>query len=326
MSENSDLRQKLDEAKARLPLQRLMRELGYQERHIGNSAYCPFHSDEHKSFSVFQSTNGNGWQWKCHAGCGHGDEIDFLAKHFNISRREAIKRYLDKAGFPAGVPSTSREYPESPQSRKSPKSPVFPMYPMSNGQALERALKASAARNACKERRTEKKALWQMARDFKAIQKRAGRKLTNREAMLMFDEWHRVSEPFLDPRMAPEDYLAAFLAKSAKVRIPTGEGDTLNKALETVSKLPASELPVIPGIPNAPERLRRIAALHRELSRLCGGKTYFVTCRDTAKAVPGLKHQAAWNVNLALAQLGVVRVVRAGDPRPGGKASQYRYL
>jgi hypothetical protein len=39
-----------------------------------------------------------------------------------------------------------------------------------------------------------------------------------------------------------------------------------------------------------------------------------------------LRHQAAWNINDALAQLGVVKVVRAGDPHPGGRASCYRYL
>jgi hypothetical protein len=131
---------------------------------------------------------------------------------------------------------------------------------------------------------------------------------------------------FLDRRRTFDDYLAAFLAKPAKVRIPTGEGDTLNKALKAVAKLSVSELPAIPGIPDALESLRRVAALHRELSRLCGGKKYFLTCRDAAKASSGLSHQKAYNINLALGQLGVIEVVRAGDPRPGGRASYYRYL
>jgi hypothetical protein len=39
-----------------------------------------------------------------------------------------------------------------------------------------------------------------------------------------------------------------------------------------------------------------------------------------------LSHQKAYNINLALAQLGVIEVVRAGDAHPGGRASQYRYL
>jgi len=332
-TETAELREKLDQAKARLPLPKLMKRLGLAE-HAKKSARCPFHHDEHPSFSVFHSKDGKGWQWKCHVGCGYGDEIAFLEKHFGISRREAIQRYLEMAGFPAQRPPESREYPSVSSVSESrqclgisvSESPECPVSPVSNGQGLDEELKGVSVRNACNERRTAKKGLWQLARDVRAVEKRNGRRLANSELMQLFDEWYRLSQPFLDPAKPREDYLAAFLAKPAKVRFPTGEGDTLNKALGAVSKLSISELPLIPRIPNAPERLRRIAALHRELSRLCGGKTYFLTCRDTAKAVPGLSHQAAWNVNDALAQLGVIEIVRRGDPRSGGKASQFRYL
>ena len=327
MSDFNDLRQKIDAAKRRLPLPELMTREALGE-YAKESAHCPFHDDEHKSFSVFKGMDGF-WHWKCFTGCGEGDEITFLRKLKGVSLSEAMNLYLNEAGFPARVVRKSRECPQflrSPETRKCHEFPKSPVYPMSNGQTLEQALKASATRNACKERGSEKKVLWQLARDFRAIQKKAGRKLSNREAMLMFAEWHRRSQPFLDSRVKRDDYLAAFLAKPAKVRIPTGEGDTLNKALEAVAKLPASELPVIPGIPDAPENLRRVAALHRELSRLCGGNAYFLSCRDTAKAFPGLKHQAADNINRALAELGVVEIVRVGDARPNGRASQFRYL
>src|SRR5437867_13456714 len=90
----------------------------------------------------------------------------------------------------------------------------------------------------------------------------------NRELMPAFDEWHRLSQPFLDPAKTRDDYLAEFVAGLRKVRVPTGEGDTLNKALEAVRKLSASELPVVPGIPDAHESWRRVLALHREISRL----------------------------------------------------------
>ena len=326
----NDLRQKIDEAKRRLPLPQLMEKEGLGDR-AKKTAHCPFHDDHRKSFSVFKRGDGF-WHWKCFTGCGNGDEIMFLRKRKGLSSTEAISLYLDMAGFPPRLSHRSHEYPQSPQSHerpechKSPKSPVFPVYPVSNGQGLQKALKELGARNACNERITAKKALWQLARDLRALEKQIGRKLSNSELMLVFDEWHRLSQPFLDPAKTRDDYLEAFLAKPAKVRIPTGEGDTLNKALETVAKLSPDELPVIPEIPHASERLRRVAALHRELSRLCGGKTYFLTCRDTAKVFPGLRHQAAWNINDALAQLGVVKVVRAGDPHPGGRASQFRYL
>jgi DNA primase len=98
-TDNAELRAKLDEAKPLLPMPYLMRRLGYAEKHIGKTALCPFHSDHNPSFSVFKGQKG--WQHKCFVGCSSGDEIAFLAKHFGISRREAIRRYLDMAGFPA---------------------------------------------------------------------------------------------------------------------------------------------------------------------------------------------------------------------------------
>jgi CHC2-type zinc finger protein len=329
-TEDAELRAKIDQAKRLLPLPELMKRLGYGE-HAKKSARCIWHEDKHPSFSVFRGDDGL-WHWKCFAGCGEGDEISFLRKLKRLSQTDAVSLYLDMAGFPPHVPPKSHEYPEPreshefPQSPESRKSPGFPVYPVSKGQGLEKELKGLAARNACTERSTAKKGLWQLARDVRAVEKRIGRMLSNSELMLAFDEWHRLSQPFLDPQKTRADYLAAFLAKPAKVRMPTGEGDTLNKALEAVAKLSASELPVIPGLPDAPESLRRVAALHRELSRLCAGKAYFLTCRDTAKAHPGLSHQSAYNINLALAQLGVIQVVRAGDPRPNGKATEFRYL
>src|SRR6266567_4125717 len=78
---------------------------------------------------------------------------------------------------------------------------------------------------------------------------------------------------------------------------------------------------------DSPESWRRIAALHRDLSRRSANGIYFVTCRDAAKACPGLSHQTAYNINLALAQLGVLEIVHKGYARPnGGKAAQFRYL
>jgi CHC2 zinc finger len=328
----NDLRQKIDEAKRRLPLPELMDREGLSE-HAKKSAHCPFHDDEHKSFSVWQKDAS--WFWKCHAGCGEGDEIMFLREQKGLSSTKAMSLYLEMAGFPPLVAPKSHECPQSrefpqshefPRSHESPVSLKYPVSPVSNGQGLKEELKGLAERNACNQRSTAKKGLWQIARDLRAVEKRVGRKLSNSELTLAFDEWHRLSQPFLDPAKTRGEYLAAFLAKPAKVRIPTGEGETNKKALEAVSKLPVFELPVIPGMPDAPETLRRVAALHRELSRRCANKTYFLSCRDTAKALPGLSHQSAYNINLALAQLGVIEIVRVGDARPNGKASRFRYL
>jgi DNA primase len=302
------------------------------------TAHCPFHNDEHKSFSVFQGKDG-WWHYKCFAACGDGDEIMFLRKLKGLSLTEAISLYLEMAGFPFSRSPKSHEYPQPRKSRESPASPEYPeypeypespVYPMSNGQGLngdiEKVLKALAARNASTEPNTARKRRFKLVRDLRAIEKGIARELETADLMVAFNEWYRLSQRFLDTAKSQDDYLAAFLAELRKVRVPTGEGDTLNKALEAAAKLSPDELPVIPGIPEAPESWRRLAALHRELSRLSGGKTYFLTCRDAAKACHGLSHQTAYNINLALARLGMIKIVRAGDSRPGGKASQFRYL
>src|SRR5215831_1482555 len=111
-TENADLRAKIDEAKRRLPLPDLMSRLGLGE-HAKKSARCLWHDDQHPSFSVFKGDDGF-WHYKCFVcDSSGGDEIAFLVKHFSISRGEAIKRYLEMAGFPAHVPKTSHESPKS---------------------------------------------------------------------------------------------------------------------------------------------------------------------------------------------------------------------
>jgi len=49
MNENHDLRQKIDEAKRRLPLPQLLAELGLAE-HAKKEALCLWHDDQHPSF------------------------------------------------------------------------------------------------------------------------------------------------------------------------------------------------------------------------------------------------------------------------------------
>src|SRR5438552_17083230 len=82
------------EAKRKLPLPAVLHQLGLGE-HAKKSARCPFHDDGRNSFSIWPR-NGM-WFWKCHTGCGEGDEITFLENHRGISRGEAIKVFLEMA-------------------------------------------------------------------------------------------------------------------------------------------------------------------------------------------------------------------------------------
>jgi CHC2 zinc finger len=333
--ENAELRAKIDKARLLLPLPSLMRRLRYHEKHIGKEALCPFHADTHPSFSVFQKKDGIWWH-RCFLGCSQGDEIAFLVKHFNISRREAIKRYLDAAGFPASRAPKSREYlksPDSPESRKSPECPESPcvsVSPVSEGQGLdkelEKELKALAARNACtRAQDAGERKRFKLARDVSGVEKKIGRKLTLPELKRACDEWECASVPFLG--FGDDDHFTVFLAELTKVRVPTGEDDTLNKALENVSNLSDSALPEILGYADAPKPIRKLAALHREISRLCGSNIYFLSYRDAAKVCKGLSHQSAYTITLALVRVGAIEIVRKGKAGlKSRKAAEFRYL
>jgi hypothetical protein len=85
----------IQQAKLKLPLPLLIQQLGLGD-HAKKNAQCPFHDDSDPSFSVFQIDGS--WFFKCHAGCGEGDEINFLEKHKGISGSEASKLYLEMAG------------------------------------------------------------------------------------------------------------------------------------------------------------------------------------------------------------------------------------
>ena len=67
-------------------------------------------------------------------------------------------------------------------------------------------------------------------------------------------------QPHLDPKKTRDDYLGSFLGELGKVRVPTGEGEALKKALERVSTLSVLELPELPGI----------AGRAGELAKACG--------------------------------------------------------
>ena len=57
---------------------------------------------------------GGKWFWKCHAGCGDGDEVTFLEKIKSISRAEAIKLLKEMAGVgaPPSKPRSSASAPD----------------------------------------------------------------------------------------------------------------------------------------------------------------------------------------------------------------------
>lgn len=62
------------------------------------SGRCPFHEDQRPSFSVNLDTG----LWKCHAGCGEGNAIDFYMKCNNVNFKTAIKELTQRVGVTGG--------------------------------------------------------------------------------------------------------------------------------------------------------------------------------------------------------------------------------
>src|SRR5262249_1825730 len=102
-------------------------------------------------------------------------------------------------------------------------------------------LRRIRTRNACTGPNSARKRRFKLVRDLRAIEKGTGREIAIGELLIAFDEWHRRSQPFLDPAKTRDDHWIAFLAELEKVRVPTGEG-TLAKALDKVSKLSLDQL------------------------------------------------------------------------------------
>jgi hypothetical protein len=188
-------------------------------------------------------------------------------------------------------------------------------------------LESLGKRNACTHTgdKAERKR-FKLARDIRAVEKGIAQQLNIEDLVVAFTKWFEMSQPFLDPAKTRDDHWIAFLAELEKVRVPTGEG-TLTKALEKVSRLSLDQLPVIPDYANAPEKCRRLVALHQELSRLSENGTYFLSYRDAAKSCKGLTHQDAHTITGALVRLKVVEIVSKGHAGlNSGKAAEFRYV
>jgi hypothetical protein len=63
----------------------------------GKSCPCPFHKDSSPSFSIFTCRRDGRDKWKCHAGCGQGDALDFLLKVTGADRSTCIQSIKEKA-------------------------------------------------------------------------------------------------------------------------------------------------------------------------------------------------------------------------------------
>ena len=92
----------ISELKKKFSLPEVVTELGYSRDLIKKSTNCPFHDDKNPSFGIWEEAGQ--WKWKCHAGCGGGDAIDFIQVALSISQNEAIQRFKQMAGVEEARP------------------------------------------------------------------------------------------------------------------------------------------------------------------------------------------------------------------------------
>lgn len=144
-------------AKKLLPLPDLLGLLGLGE-HAKKSARCPFHDDQTPSFGIYTDANGE-LRWKCHAGCGGGDGVDFIAKLENRTEAEACRRYITIAGARGDVQRVAR----APRKATAPGRALLPreIYDPTEEECKAAIRKAEAlSRDSCLCERIAKRRNW----------------------------------------------------------------------------------------------------------------------------------------------------------------------
>jgi hypothetical protein len=118
------LSDKIQEAKQRIPLPRILHLLGLGHLAKGDHP-SPFRDGDNKHcFGIFQKTDGQ-WNWKDQVTGDFGDEIDFIAKMEGLSPEDATAKFLHMAGvedppvngnhkFKASVASAPKTMPSGP--------------------------------------------------------------------------------------------------------------------------------------------------------------------------------------------------------------------
>ena len=140
----------------------------------------------------------------------------------------------------------------------------------------------------------------------------------------VFETWFFASKANLDPADTRPQYLARFRGMFRKVRKIPSKGHAL---IEAEQRARVSTMPDIPGATDFPNGWRFLAAVCRELQRLAGEAPFFIGTRDAARIATGTAHAEIGSRALQdLIEFGVIERVRRGDARPGGKASEFRYL
>jgi hypothetical protein len=162
---------------------------------------------------------------------------------------------------------------------------------------------------------TSNKQLHELAREFRGVEKRRGKKLSITQYKSIYEKWEFYSRPFLLPG---HDYLTEFLAKLNCVTVPKGE--TLQAAFERAKR----REPSFKVLVNANENVRLFASLCRELQEMAGDQPIMLHQMSIAKLFGHSDHKNISNWIKALKTLGVLQPAEAAIPK--AKAARYYYL
>ena len=94
----SDLSSLIEEAKAALPLDAMMRKLRFGDEFLKKSCLSPLRKEKNPSFGLFRHPNTGELKWKDFTTGKCGDQVDFLMELRGRSKPEAIEEFLQMAG------------------------------------------------------------------------------------------------------------------------------------------------------------------------------------------------------------------------------------
>ena len=99
------LSDQVKEAKQRLPLPSLLKQVGLGE-HAKASCCSPLREDNNPSWGIFEEDGL--WYWKDHGTGVSGDEVTFIERLYGCTRADAMRRFCEMAGVDTRTTSKSK--------------------------------------------------------------------------------------------------------------------------------------------------------------------------------------------------------------------------
>jgi hypothetical protein len=160
--------------------------------------------------------------------------------------------------------------------------------------------------------------LFKLGRLVKSYENAIGRPATHLELEFVFDRWCFHARQFWRAGLTRDDYYAEFLEAYGYARIGLDE----NPIELAVSRATRAPLPEVPGFTG--ERIRRLAAICREMQLVTGGNPFFLPTRKLGEVL-GVHWTQVGHWLRALECLQFIRLAPGEVRKRGGNRSP-RYL